>query len=85
MLFRSQGKWLEDKIHEWINQRIPVYRVGIMIGAYVKNVNKDFSKFWIVNDSAFAGLLCQSGINETKKILLNHAVSLEFIGFSCLI
>ena len=52
----SQGKWLEDKIHEWINQRIPVYRVGIMIGAYVKNVNKDFSKFWIVNDSAFAGL-----------------------------
>lgn len=52
----SQGKWLEDKIYEWINQRIPVYRVGIMIGAYVNNVNKDFSKFWIVNESAFAGL-----------------------------
>ena len=27
-----------------------------MIGAYVNNVNKDFSKFWIVNESAFAGL-----------------------------
>ena len=52
----SQGKWLEDKIHEWIRQRYPVYRVGIMIGAYVNNVNKDFSKFWIVNESAFAGL-----------------------------
>ncbi len=69
----SQGKWLEDKIYEWIHQRYPVYRVGIMIGAYVNNVNRDFSKFWIVNDSAFAGLLDK----ETEKISVQDVLRIS--------
>ena len=52
----SQGRWLESKIYEWIGKKYPVYRTGIMIGAFVNNVDKDFSKYWIVNDGAFARL-----------------------------
>lgn len=62
----SQGRWLESKIYEWIGKKYPVYRTGIMIGAFVNNVDKDFSKYWIVNDGAFARLFEK----ETEKITL---------------
>lgn len=66
----SQGRWLEGKINEWTKKSCPVYRVGIMIGAYVNNINKDFSKYWIINDGAFAGLFDK----EREKYPLNDVL-----------
>ena len=66
----SQGRWLEGKINEWTKNRYPVYRVGIMIGAYVDNINKDFSKYWIINDGAFAGFFDK----EREKYPLNDVL-----------
>lgn len=48
-----QGCFMENKIKEWLGVRYPVYRVGIMIGAFVNNIDKDYSKYWFVNDVYF--------------------------------
>lgn len=69
----SQGEWLEGKINEWIGNRISVYRVGIMIGAFVNNANKDFSKYWIINDSAFASLFDK----EREKIPMQDVLRIS--------
>ena len=69
----SQGNWFEGKIFEWIGKRYPVCRVGIMIGAYVNNVSKDFSKYWIVNDSAFVGLFDK----ERDKISIQDVLRIK--------
>lgn len=69
----SQAKFLEDKIYEWIGKRYQVFRVGIMIGAYVKNVQRDFKKWWIINDGAFLGLFEK----ESEKIPLNDVIRIS--------
>lgn len=69
----SQAKYLEDKIYEWIGKHYPVFRVGIMIGAFVKNVQGDFKKFWIINDSAFLSFFEK----EPEKIPLNDVLRIS--------
>lgn len=68
-----QAKFLEDKIYEWIGMHYPVFRVGIMIGAFVKNVQGDFKKFWIINDSAFLSFFKK----EPEKIPLNDVLRIS--------
>ena len=69
----SQAKYLEDKIYEWIGIRYPFFRVGIMIGAFVKNVQGDFKKFWIINDTAFLSFFEK----ESEKIPLNDVLRIS--------
>ena len=69
----SQAKFIEDKIYEWIGKRYQVFRVGIMIGAYVQNVQSDFKKYWFINDGAFLGFFER----ESDKIPLNDVLRIS--------
>ena len=69
----SQAKFIEDRIYEWIGKRYQVFRVGIMIGAYVQNVQGDFRKYWFINDGAFLGFFER----EPDKIPLNDVLRIS--------
>jgi hypothetical protein len=69
----SQAKFLEDKIYEWTGKQYQAFRVGIMIGAFVKNVQRDFKKWWIINDGAFLRLFEK----ESEKIPLNDVIRIS--------
>ena len=68
-----QGRFMEYKINEWIGVRYPVYRVGIMIGAFVNNIDKDYSKYWFVNDMYFPILFEK----EREKIPLQDVLRIS--------
>ena len=68
-----QGRFMENKIKEWLGVRYPVYRVGIMIGAFVNNIDKDYSKYWFVNDVYFPVLFEK----EREKIPLQDVLRIS--------
>lgn len=51
-----EASFLEKKIKDWIGVNYPVKRSCVLIGAFIKNSQNDFSKYWFVNENAFMSL-----------------------------
>lgn len=55
-----EASFLEKKIKDWIGANYTVKRSCVIIGAFVKYEQNDFSKYWFVNENGFMTLFEKS-------------------------
>ena len=49
----GEASFISEKIESLCGRVYPIQKVAIIIGAYIENPARDFSKYWILNESGF--------------------------------
>ena len=49
----GEASFISEKIESLCGRTYPIQKVAIIIGAYIDNPARDFSKYWILNESGF--------------------------------
>ena len=50
----GEASFISEKLESLCGRTYPIQKVAIIIGAYIENPARDFSKYWILNESGFA-------------------------------
>jgi len=49
----GEASFIQEKLEALCGRRYPVQKVAVIIGAFIENSQKDFSKYWILNEKGF--------------------------------
>ena len=60
----GEASFIQEKLETLCGRRYPVQKVAVIIGAFIENPGKDFSKYWILNENSFPKFF------ENSKVVL---------------
>ena len=49
----GEASFISEKLESLCGRVYPIQKVAVIIGAYIENPTRDFSKYWILNESGF--------------------------------
>lgn len=68
----GEANFISEKLESLCGRNYPVQKVAIIIGAYIENPARDFSKYWILNESGFPKFFSNAkeilSIDEVRSI-----------------
>lgn len=68
----GEANFISEKLESLCGRNYPVQKVAIIIGAYIENPARDFSKYWILNESGFPKFFANAketlSIDEVRSI-----------------
>ena len=62
----GEANFISEKLESLCGRNYPIQKVAVIIGAYIDNPARDFSKYWILNESSFPKFFTNA--NETLSI-----------------
>jgi len=68
----GEANFISEKLESLCGRNYPIQKVAVIIGAYIDNPAKDFSKYWILNESSFPKFFTNAkeiiSIDEVRSI-----------------
>lgn len=68
----GEANFIFEKLESLCGRDYPIQKVAIIIGAYIENPAKDFSKYWILNETGFPKFFMNAkeslSIDEVRSI-----------------
>ncbi|MBR3070388.1 nuclease-related domain-containing protein [Fibrobacter sp.] len=68
----GEANFISEKLESLCGRNYPVQKVAIIVGAYIENPARDFSRYWILNESGFPKFFSNAkeslSIDEVRSI-----------------